>query len=80
MWLQLFGGGLPCQPGHLESSKKTVEPAQNYKGSITLKHFYTFALTKVLCFFSYSNMYIFQKYFLVDHLSRQYGNSLIKIG
>ena len=61
--------------------KKTVEPAQNYKGSITLKHFYTFALTKELCFFFLFKYYVyFQKYVLVDHLIRQYGNSFIKIG
>ena len=43
--------------------KKTVEPAQNYKGSITLKHFYTFALTKVLCFFFLFKYVYFSKVF-----------------
>ena len=52
MWLQLFGGGLPCQLGHLESSKKTVEPAQN-KGSITFNIFTPFDEGMV---FSYSNI------------------------
>ena len=79
MWLQLFGGGLPCQLGHLESSKKTVEPAQNIRvlTSITLKHFYTLSLTKVLCFFLFKYVVCSKvfSFFLVDHL-RQYGNSL----
>ena len=79
MWLQLFGGGLPCQLGHLESSKKNCWTCPKYKGSnfYYLKTFLHPFFNESAMFFPIQICSMFKSifFFLVDHL-RQYGNSL----